>query len=170
VEIMANKSLAFLALAVPILGIQHPGLAQWTSNKTEVLGMFGPRSLGRSLKPAPRRFGGSLIFSPGGTFIGRGRPGSGMMFPPTVQKYRFTGPDESLAGQPPVAPLPQSVPWQRPTAETARPKAKALLPPEPPPPDDWFRSPAADRKPVNVWPQSRRRGNGPAHGLRPVIP
>ena len=56
-----------LFLPILLLSLSHDAVAQSS-------GMFGPRNLGQSLRPGVSQFDSGLQISPGGSFIGSGRP------------------------------------------------------------------------------------------------
>ncbi|MBN2477398.1 MAG: hypothetical protein JXB62_22525 [Pirellulales bacterium] len=131
-----------------LLGTSTPGWAQWTSNKVDVYGMFGHRSLGRTLTPSPSRAFDGLHRGPSGNFLGRGRPRGGMMFGLTPAQQWSLLQREPVAASPtigrpvPVGPSELRVPPQPAVVMPApiRPP-QVVQPPEPVvPPDIWFRS------------------------------
>jgi hypothetical protein len=121
---------AALILAAPL------GLLAQTLGPAPSQGLFGPRTLGQTLKPRPSYFTNSLQRGPSGNFLSAGRPSGNMFATPWRQTlvptpYVYEPPPPLWA--PPEAaaqPIGENVPQQ----EMATPEGS---------PEDYFSPPAA---------------------------
>ena len=150
--------------SILVLGGQPGVLAQWTSSKVQVRGMFGDRTLGETLKPRPSQFGNSVWRGPSGNFLGRDAHARGMMFPappPLVEFLPLRMPPRVLT-EPPV-PIQPAVPALQPQpgggAEFER------------MPDIWIRSKSVPQgaDAAGVVPQAVVPGGGTATRLAPQL-
>lgn len=84
-------------MSAVVLGSQPAVWAQWTSNKAQVSGIFGERTLGESIKPGTRSLSsGGIMRRPGGSFLGRNPQYPGAMFPSPPPLVDFT-PERAMA-------------------------------------------------------------------------
>lgn len=165
-----RSSLWVLLTAAILLPASHGrGLAQWTSNKVDVHGSFGDRSLGRTLNPAPSRMFDGLLRGRSGDFRGRGRPEGGMVFGAWTEDSGRLRYGDAAAGRRPWTAPPQVGPSDviqtprprtvAPAAEMPRP-SQAAQPPEVAPPPERAR-PVEEIRPPDVWFRSAPSGGNP---------
>lgn len=174
-----------LTAALGLLGSRQLAVAQWTSNKTEVSGMFGPRQLGETFKPKPSTlFSGSFLRGPGGSFVGRNPAQPSALFrTPYPPYYDYSSLPPAQPQVIPVMPSEAPVAGQREQQPELQPQPlrQPGLPPEAP--QMWFRgerpmgtsgglAPGAESAtaPAAWQGAAAEFRRGPAIGLGGVIP
>lgn len=122
-----------------------------------VRGRFGERTLGQTLSPKPRQFGGGIVTGPAGEFVGRGRlegmrfPDMPWQYPVGVERFPNVRPRSFAEAIPwglvprPQPPRPGQLPPETPPLPpptTTEPTAPTTEPAPTPLPEQWLREPS----------------------------